>query len=421
MKSAQEVIDWIYACKPDKNARCLNNLVEILEKFAKPHNSLKTVHIAGTNGKGSTVAYLREAFCQAGYKVATFTSPYIICFGERLSINNIPITDADLIKYANILKNAIDLSTGKYAPFDLITLISFLYFKDANVDIAIYETGIGGRLDATNVITPLATAITNVGHDHAEILGETQLERAMEKLGIVKAGVPLFTTEEAADLLAEFTKVCQAKGADLCLALANAKLIFANAQGTQFSCCGYEKITINMYGKHQFKNATLAVNVLEYLRQHCGFTKLNPLQITKTAWQGRFEHLQKTPPVVLDGAHNLEGVQALIATLGAVYPHHQKRFVFSAIKTKDAQAMLELLGGVAKSIAFTKGINRKAIAPQILAELYDGQLKTVYANYQQAITKELSLLEADEVLVICGSLYFIADARKYLLHKWGDK
>ena len=416
-QAESEVIDWIYSFRASKKERRLDHLYEMLAKFDNPHQKLKTIHIAGTNGKGSTVAYMREALMQAGYKVATFTSPYIICFGERISINNVPIHEVDLIKYANLLKNSMSFTTLSYTSFDLITLISFLYFSDATVDIAIYETGIGGRLDSTNVITPLATAITNVGHDHADILGETQLERATEKLGIVKAGIPLFTTVEDSDLLVEFEKVCREKNAELFCGLELAQLKAIDSSGVTFCYGPYESVKIKMHGQHQFKNAVLAISLLDYLKRACGFKKIDPPQIANATWQGRFEYVQWVPPVILDGAHNLEGIQALVDTLEQVYPTKKKRFLFSAIATKDAQKMITLLCEVAAHFTFTKGRHPDSIAPDVLSTFSNKVPSLAYDSYADAIDWALDKLAADDVLVICGSLYFISDGRKYLLEK----
>jgi len=421
-----EAINWIYSFSSSKSERCLAHMHEILAKLDNPHQKLKTVHIAGTNGKGSTVAYICEGFMQAGYKVATFTSPYMICFGERMSINNIPMPEADLVKYANLLKSSLPCSTCAYTPFDIITLISFLYFVGAAVDIAIYETGIGGRLDSTNVIAPLAAAITNVGHDHAEILGETQLERAIEKLGIIKEKVPLFTTVEDPDLLAEFEKVCKEKNATFYQVLEDAELISNDSDGIVFNCRGDRYVCFNMYGEHQFKNAALAVGILGYLGLFCGFTEVScQLQISNTTWQGRFEQLQEEPPIVLDGAHNLEGIQALIHTLKKVYSKYKKKFLFSAIGTKDVEQMIRLLSEVAEAITFTKGTHLQSVAPEVLLKydggyfgpMYEENPQRIFEDYKEAVELELKKLKTDEILVICGSLYFISDVRKYLLER----
>ena len=418
LKTETEVINWIYSFTSGKKKRCLDHMYYILAKLDNPHQKIKTIHIAGTNGKGSTVAYIREGLMEAGYKVATFTSPYITCFGERIAINNTPISEADLVKYANRLKSSLPSVTCEYTSFDIITLISFLYFESATVDIVIYEAGIGGRLDSTNVISPLACAITNVGSDHAETLGATQLERAMEKLGIVKEKTPLFTTVEDAELLATFEKVCAEKDAFLHQPLKNAEIKFMSQYGVCFDCREYKNIVIRMSGVHQFKNAVLAITILEYLKFSNNFAKIHyPPKIANATWQGRFERIQEEPAVILDGAHNLEGIDALIATLEEVFPDQKKKFIFSAVATKNAQEMIELLSAASEDITFTKGTNPDSIAPEILAQYNGGVFNSVHNNFEKAIELELEKLKTDEVLTICGSLYFISDARKYLLER----
>jgi len=410
----QQVIDWIYSFKNMKADRNLDHLHAFLAELGNPHLALKTIHVAGTNGKGSTVSYIREAFMQSGYKVATFTSPFITCFGERMSINNIPMAESDLVKHANFLAANLPESTSRYTSFDLLTLISFLYFNDAGVDIAIYETGIGGRLDSTNVICPLACAITNVGHDHADVLGDTQSERATEKLGIVKQDIPLFTSEEDPELLELFAQTSRSRNAELVLVLKDSQLLAMTQQGVKFNAVGYN-LTITMQGEHQYKNATLAVNVLEYLRKNCGFANLDPTTISTTSWQGRFELMQQLPPVVIDGAHNREGIEALVKTVKAIYPNAHKKIMFSAIASKDAGLMIELLSAVADEFIFTKGTNPMSIEPAELLTKNTNKPQKIYNNYQDALEVELAKLTEDDVLIICGSLYFISDIRSWFL------
>jgi len=411
-KTENEVTNWIYSFRINKANRNLSHLHRFLASIGNPHLKLKTIHVAGTNGKGSTVSYLCQALMEAGYKVATFTSPFITCFGERMSINKHPMPETKLIHHANRLKELLPTSTSKYTSFDIITLISFLYFSEENVDIAIYETGIGGRLDSTNVIMPLIAAITNVGHDHADVLGETQLERAMEKLGIVKEGIPLVTTEADPDLISEFKKVCAEKETTLYLPLIHAKLLAIDETGAIFSWGPYKKVQIGMHGRHQFKNALLAMFVLEYLYLYGKFKDVNPAAISKARWQGRFEQVRIEPPVVLDGAHNIEGIEALVDTVRLVYPHHKPIYVFSAIGTKDAKTMLEMLDADAYNVVTTAGTHPNSIDPEILANYTkEGWFEH---EYKTVIRGEIEEMEADQVLIFCGSLYFIADVRKYL-------
>lgn len=412
-KTEADVINWLYTFSPSKNGRTLDHLHTTLAALDNPHRKIKTIHIAGTNGKGSTVAYLREALMKSGYKVATFTSPYIISFGERMSINNVPISETDLVKYANLLKKQLPENTDEYASFDLITLISFLYFASAVVDVVVYETGIGGRLDSTNVITPLACAITNVGHDHADVLGETQLERLNEKLGIAKKGVPLFTTEEDPVLLDVVRHTCQTKEVKPIFPLEVSNLLSIGLDGTKFSYKS-DVMEINMHGAHQFKNAVLAVAILDYLTGVTGFENVDPKKVKNAVWQGRFEHMSHAPPVVLDGAHNLEGIKALIDALEKIYPKHRKKIMFSAIATKDAKKMVLILSEVAQKLVFTKGTHPESIDPETLVTYLANVPYHIYHDYEKAIDLEMNQLEVDEILVVCGSLYFISDARSYL-------
>ena len=203
-RSGKEVIDWVseqlrFGIRPG-----LERMEAALSRLDNPHLKIKTIHIAGTNGKGSTVTYLRSVLQDAGYRVGTFTSPYIETFNERISLNGVPISDDDLAWCANVLKPIVEeinqTSMGPFTEFEIITLISFIYFKHYQTDVVIYEVGLGGRLDATNVISPIVCGITNIGHDHEAILGETLVKIAHEKLGIVKNEVPLFTTEENEDV-----------------------------------------------------------------------------------------------------------------------------------------------------------------------------------------------------------------------------
>lgn len=425
-----EIMNWIESFGRRKSVRGLDHLRVVLAKLGNPHDKLTTIHVAGTNGKGSTIAFLRQVLVESGLQVGTFTSPHITGFGERMSINGKPLSRANLFKYANRVEKFLrGRHTADFTSFDVMTLMSFLYFVDHDVDVVIYETGIGGRLDATNVITPLVTAITNVGHDHAEMLGETQLARAMEKLGIVKEEIPLFTTEEDPELLAQFEKICEAHHASLNLPLTKAEFIRTIYAGTLFHFKDYRFVKLSMHGRHQFKNATLALSMIDYLNAQ-GIFEIDIEAIYKgldvTSWPGRFEHVQNSPPVVLDGAHNIEGIQSLVDVLNDVYPNHRKKFIFSAMTTKDAAKMIEMLSEAADEIVFTRGTHPDSIAPEVLYEMtklpetsvhsekYAYVLQSFRKTINQAIKNLNNNLNNDEVLVICGSLYFVSDVRVHL-------
>lgn len=422
-KAETDVIHWIYSFTTHQKYRTLDHLHGFLQTIDNPHLKLKTVHVAGTNGKGSTVSYMRQAFMEAGYKVATFTSPYIICFGERMSINNQAMSSEMLVHYGNQLKTLLPKNQEAFTSFDIITFLSYLYFSDEAVDIAIYETGIGGRLDATNVIMPLATAITNVGHDHADVLGETQLARAKEKLGIVKHSVPLFTTETDATLLQAFKKVTQQNDAEIFDSLADASLLHVNETGVCFKWGEYDEIKITMHGVHQFKNASLAVSILHHLKKNNGYKNLDATAISNTKWQGRFEAFEtKNGVIVLDGAHNKEGILALIDTVKCTYPTKKPLYLFSAIATKDAKEMIHLLEASGGEVVVTTGSHLASINPQLLKTYIHHHPQLAYDDFKDAIHILLSekVTECD-IMVVCGSLYFISEVREHLLKTGGHQ
>jgi len=423
-QTEEQVIAWIEKFGYSKGERTLDHLYPILKELGDPHLKIKTIHVAGTNGKGSTVAFLREVLMAAKYQVGTFTSPHIIRFGERMAVNSVSMREEDLVKYGNRLRTILEVQPNldSFASFDVITLLSFVYFSEVeDLDLVLYEAGIGGRVDSTNVIVPLVSAITNIGNDHAEILGKTKLERAGEKAGIIKQDVPLFTTEEDPILLAKFKSICERKGASFHQSLDQAKLLEINDSGVTFNWSTYKDIKLSMHGEHQFKNATLALSIINHLNDSRQLKVSKDdiyVGLQRTWWQGRFEHMQKKPPVVLDGAHNLEGIVALIETLKRAYPQHKKKFIFSALQTKDTSEMLEIIKEVATHITFTKGNHPGAQDGEVMYDRYNDSVNSAFDNNYQAVVKStVDTLETNEILVICGSLYFISDVRHDLFER----
>jgi len=424
LRSEVSIIEWINSFGYSKHERSLEPIKTVLEVLGNPHEKLETIHVAGTNGKGSTVAFLRSILIHAGVRVGTFTSPFMVNFKDRIEINNTHISKDHLGKYARRLKAVLDHRENRddLSSFDVLTLISFMYFADQKVDVVIYETGIGGRLDSTNVIRPMVTAITNVGDDHAEILGESPLERAMEKLGIVKEGVPLFTTEENPDLLTVFRNHCQGLNAPFHESLLGFDFVRTVETGTLFHYQSYRFVRLKMLGKYQAKNATLALSIAEYLME-AGIFDLDVDVIYKgldvATWPGRFEFIEKKPPVIIDGAHNIDGLKALIDLIETVYPKRRKKFLFSALKHKDVNEMRKLLDSCAHEVHYTTWKHPNAIDPvELLSEPLDFPTQAEHVarpEYKKMLGQFIKKLEEDEVLIICGSLYFVSELRKFVL------
>lgn len=423
-RSGKEVIEWIseqlrFGIRPG-----LERMEAALTRLDNPHLKLQTIHIAGTNGKGSTVTYLRSVLQDAGYQVGTFTSPYIETFNERISLNGIPISDDDLAWCANVIKPIVEeinkTEIGPFTEFEIITLLSFIYFKHHQVDIVIYEVGLGGRFDATNVISPIVCGITNIGHDHEAILGDTLVKIAHEKLGIVKQNIPLFTTEENLDVLAEFEAGALEKKSRLTNALNLYKPtnIHLSQEGITFDWPQLKNVQLTMKGMHQIKNATLAYSILQYLKQKRIFNILdvNIYRGMKQAfWKGRFEVIHENPTIILDGAHNLEGMTQLCETLKNLYPTERRLFMVSILKDKDYTHMFDILDEVADHVYFTTFDYPRAQSAKEQHEAFNQAHSSYEEDFQQLLDYLLGEVGEGDCLVITGSLYFISEVRKSLM------
>ena len=423
-RSGKEVIDWVseqlrFGIRPG-----LERMEAALSRLDNPHLKIKTIHIAGTNGKGSTVTYLRSVLQDAGYRVGTFTSPYIETFNERISLNGVPISDDDLAWCANVLKPIVEeinqTSMGPFTEFEIITLISFIYFKHYQTDVVIYEVGLGGRLDATNVISPIVCGITNIGHDHEAILGETLVKIAHEKLGIVKNEVPLFTTEENEDVLKEFVEVTNQKNSPFVqsLKMYPATQVHVNQNGLQFDWPHLKDVELTMKGTHQIKNATLAYSIIQYLKEKRIFSisDVNIYRGMKEAfWKGRFEVIHENPTIILDGAHNLEGMMQLCETVKTLYPTERRLFMVSVLKDKDYEKMFNHMNEVADHVYFTTFDYPRAQSAKAQYEAYHRENSSYEEEFHELLDHLLGEVEEDECLVITGSLYFISEVRKSLV------
>lgn len=423
-RSGNDVIEWVnqqlrFGIKPG-----LERMNAALARLDSPHLKIKTIHIAGTNGKGSTVTYLRSVLQDAGYMVGTFTSPYIETFNERISINGVPISNDDLAWCANVVKPIVEeinkTDIGPFTEFELITLISFVYFKNQPVDVVIYEVGLGGRLDATNIIEPLVCGITNIGHDHEAILGDTLEKIAIEKLGIMKHGVPLFTTEDDEEVLTVFKAKCEEKQSPYVNALMKyvPQNVESQRDGITFDWINLSNVKLHMKGSHQVKNATLAYSMLEYLKEKRIFniSEVNIYRgMNEAFWKGRFELIHERPDIILDGAHNPEGMKHLTETIAHLYPNSRHIFMVSVLKDKDYTEMFDSLSKVADEVHFTTFDYPRAQSGKHQFESYPLKNADYEEDYELLLEKLLDCTEEEDCLVITGSLYFISEVRKYLM------
>lgn len=431
VKDYDDALNFIHGRTKFKKSDHLNRMHRFLEMLGDPQQNISAIHVAGTNGKGSTVAYLRDLLMTQGYTVGTFTSPFLVRFNERISVDGKPISDADLIELVNQVQPVVaelDASYPEGGPteFEIITAMMFLYFK-TQVDVAVIEVGIGGLLDSTNVFTPAVSVITTIGFDHMKILGNTLPEIAAQKAGIIKSKVPVVAGRlpESAMKVVEQTaaknqsplyRVGHEATADIKLATG-----WQEKFDYQFEDQLFKGLKISMLGDYQVDNASCALTAfILYQRQQHQVINHSAIvrSLAKTVWAGRFEPLNQDPLIVIDGAHNEPAIEELTALLKQRFSDNEIYILFGVLADKQHDKMLATLRTVANlHIVLTtfQGPGTRAVTdPQQLAAQYqDDQRIEVIDNWQLAIGTILQRMSAEDLFLITGSLYFISDVRAF--------
>ena len=382
----------------------LELFMKAMAELENPQDTLRSIHVAGTNGKGSTVDFIRSMLNAAGYKVGTFTSPYLISHHDRIRINNVSIEDDRLLSYINeteALWRKYDLSM-----FEIDMMIASLYFKEEQVDYAIFEVGMGGRLDATNILKkPLVCVITNIGMDHMLYLGDTYQQIAHEKAGIIKENVDCISASDREDCRQVFQKAAHAHHAKLITVSS-----ITNACVREHLFFDYRHVTyqLNTKALYQKFNGALAVETILYLREK-GYIEMTDQKIQEglfhTQWPGRFEIMHQDPLVIIDGAHNLDGIKALVQSM-RIYDHIH--ILFSCLADKQGDKMLAELLNLSQDITLCEFDYYRADKADHLA---NGLNVRIEKDYRKAIDDGM---KKEGVLLICGSLYFISLVRRYL-------
>lgn len=386
----------------------LDHFKQYMASLGNPQNRLRSIHIAGTNGKGSTTNDIRSILQAAGYKVGSFTSPFMITHLDRIRINNQDIREEAFLGITNRYYDSWmewDLSM-----FEIDMCIAVFYYLEEQVDFCVFETGLGGRKDATNILQPLVSVITNIGMDHMEFLGDTLEKIAKEKAGIVKEGIDLITAEDKECCLQVFQKHT-ASAHSQCIKAGEISNIQETADGLSFDYGNVKDVALYGKARYQCRNAALAIEVCLYLQRQ-GHIRLTEVQLRtglhQAVWIGRFETISKEPLIILDGAHNADGIHALCETLKQM---EDVQVLFSVLKDKNFEAMLQELETVCGEILVVPFYNERALDVRLL----EGRKHIhLMESYERAIPHALQKVKP---LVITGSLYFISDVRKYLIEK----
>lgn len=403
-KHADEVVKLIEQRK--NRGYGLQHFKDYMKSIGNPQDQLKSIHVAGTNGKGSTVNDIRSVLQEAGYRVGSFTSPYMISHYDRIRINDVYIAPKDFLDIVNRYYDswmAWDLSM-----FEIDMCIAVIYFLEQKVDLCVFEVGLGGRLDATNILYPMISVITNIGLDHMELLGDTKAKIAKEKAGIVKQGVPLITGEHAIECLSVFEECVKAHDTFMIICEVPEN-VHDNTQGICFDHKVYDHIQLSTHAFYQAKNAMLCVEVIQNLKDR-GLVEVSEdalrSGLRKAAWIGRFEVMKEHPLLLLDGAHNAHGILALVESLKG---NNDIRVIFSVLKDKNFDEMLDLLETLSEDIIVTPFYNERALDVHSLKER---QHIRIVEDYKDAIRESISI---QKDTVITGSLYFISEVRSFVI------
>ena len=426
-----ETNQWIANYRTDQPHFGLERMVELLALRGNPHLKLKVIHIGGTNGKGSTIAFLKNMLEKMGLRVGVFSSPYLIHYTDQIAINGESIPEA---KLEVLMSEYRSLLEGEYAPalqgtteFEIITAIAYDYFASEQVDVAIMEVGMGGLLDSTNVCQPILTGITTIGLDHVALLGDTLEAIAEQKAGIIKPGVTLVTGNIVPEALAVIDQIVEAKQAPSLFyedtyQVSHHESIVTGEVFDYTSSVRQGRFQTGLLGLHQIDNAGMALTLLDAYCQETGRelpeNDLVAQALEETSWPGRLEVVSRKPLMILDGAHNPHAIKALLATLKERFADYHKEILFTCIKTKALEDMLDLLETLPDTeLMLTHFDDGRATDEEVLKKVaYSRNLS--YQSWQAFLDQ--NMIDDEEkktVRIVTGSLYFLSQVRAYLMER----
>ncbi|MCL2366181.1 MAG: bifunctional folylpolyglutamate synthase/dihydrofolate synthase [Oscillospiraceae bacterium] len=413
----KETLAYIHNVKWQGLKPGLERTRALLAALGNPEKDLKFVHIAGTNGKGSTAACIAAVLQQAGYRTGLYTSPYIIRFNERMQVNGEQISDEELECLTDEIRPFADAMDESPTEFELITALAMKHFKNKDCDIVVLEVGMGGALDSTNVIdTPEVAVIASIGYDHVQELGPTIVDIAGAKAGIIKNDSDVVVYRGLPEVEEVFEQVAAKHNAKL------RKVDFSRISKQEFTLDGiklkiepYSETLLQLNGVYQPKNATLAVSALEILREK-GYTIADDdivKGLAKASWPGRFEVLGRNPTFILDGAHNPQGVEATAESLKANFAEQKIIFVVGVMADKDVDSMIKYIAPLAKVFIAVRPNYPRAMDAALLAEKLSHYAVPAQAagSVEDGVAEALHMAGDDGVVCALGSLYFSADIR----------
>ena len=426
-----ETNQWIAHYRTDQPHFGLERMVELLALRGNPHLKLNVIHIGGTNGKGSTIAFLKNMLVKMGLRVGVFSSPYLIHYTDQIAINGESIPEARLESltagYRSLLEGEHAQAMQGTTEFEIITAIAYDYFASEQVDVAIMEVGMGGLLDSTNVCHPTLTGITTIGLDHVALLGDSLEAIAEQKAGIIKQGIPLVTGHIVPEALAVIDQIAEEKQAARIFygrdyQVSHHESIVTGEVFDYTSAVRQGRFQTGLLGLHQIENAGMALALLDSYCQATGRelpdNALVAQALEETSWPGRLEIVSRDPLLILDGAHNPHAIKALVATLQERFADYRKEILFTCIKTKALEDMLDLLETLPDTeLTLTHFEDGRATDEALLKEsAYSRNLS--YQGWQDFLDQKMTENEEKKtVRLVTGSLYFLAQVRAYLMER----
>ncbi|HGL8419693.1 TPA: folylpolyglutamate synthase/dihydrofolate synthase family protein [Streptococcus pneumoniae] len=423
---------WIANYRTDQPHFGLERMVELLALRGNPHLKLKVLHIGGTNGKGSTIAFLKKMLEKLGLRVGVFSSPYLIHYTDQISINGESISEARLealmADYQSLLEGEAVANLQGTTEFEIITALAYDYFASEQVDVAIMEVGMGGLFDSTNVCQPILTGITTIGLDHVALLGDTLEAIAEQKAGIIKQGMPLVTGRIAPEALAVIDRIAEGKDAPRLAYGTDYQVRHQDSvvTGEVFdytSAVRQGRFQTSLLGLYQIENAGMAIALLDTFCQEDGRELASNdflgQALEETSWPGRLEIVSRDPLMILDGAHNPHAIKALLVTLQERFADYHKEILFTCIKTKALEDMLDLLGAIPDTeLTLTHFADSRATDESVLKEAAKSR-NLSYQDWHDFLEQNVTdkKEEKQTVRIVTGSLYFLSQVRVYLMER----
>jgi len=405
----------------------LDKMRYLLNALGNPQDQFKIVHVAGTKGKGSTCTMLSDMLIASGSKVGLYTSPHVVDLRERIRINGEMITEMQLVEVVDALAPAVEAMDEKPPSFfEMLTAMSFYFFAKEGVDVAVIETGLGGRLDSTNVVSPTVIGITSISMDHQRQLGTTVQAIAMEKAGIFKQGVPIVSSKQTSEVAKVLT--AEAEKIDAPLAFTGKEISYScrfessRSLGPHNRIClstptsKFEHLPVPLYGEHQAENLGLALSMLDALKT-TGFPVDDEQAVTglsNTRLSGRMEVVNSDPKVLIDGAHNAASIKKLIQATGQHLPYDSMVVIFGCCEDKDVDGMLHELQYGADKVIFTRVRSPRSVLPEDLAAKYTelcGKMHQVASNLKEAIALAEPAISDGDLILVTGSFYLVGEAK----------